>query len=186
MGARPGNFVEDEAALEQSLHRAKLTTCPHCGRVGTLIGHGKLWGYAERAGQLVVRGRRFFCSDRFRRPGCGRTFSVLVEQVLRTFTVRAGTLLGFVDAVVGGATRKAAWERVASGALSLSSGYRLWRRLGEAQAHIRTKLLSVLPPPPSNARQPWAQLLLHLEVAVPVAPCRFARFQRHFQTHLLP
>jgi MSHA biogenesis protein MshM len=38
-----------------------------------------LRGYAERASELVFRGRRVFCSNRGQRLGCGRTFSVLLS-----------------------------------------------------------------------------------------------------------
>jgi hypothetical protein len=39
---------------------------------GTLIGHGLLRGYAERSSEVVVRGRRVFCSNR----GLRSTFGV--------------------------------------------------------------------------------------------------------------
>jgi len=58
--------------LDEALLNAKLAPCPHCRRTGMLIGHGMLWGYAQRAGELVVRGRRFVCSKRGCRMGCRR------------------------------------------------------------------------------------------------------------------
>jgi len=126
----PLRFVRDALALLG----IKLVTCHHCGRCGALIGHGFLRGYAEHSADCEVRGRRFFCSNRARRPGCGRTFSTVLMTVLRGFLVRTLTLLGLAVAVLSGLTRRAAWLREAGGALSLTSGYRLWLRLQQAQS----------------------------------------------------
>jgi len=114
----------------------------------------------------VVRGRRVFCSNRGQRPGCGRTFSVLLSTVLSCFVVRTLTLFCFATAVLGGLTRRAAWLREAQGALSLSSGYRLWRRLCSAQSTLRSRLCRTAPPPESTAREPLAQLMQHARLVV--------------------
>ena len=45
--------------------RLKLTPCPHCNIVGTLIQHGYLRGYDDsNLKQKAVRARRIFCSNR--------------------------------------------------------------------------------------------------------------------------
>jgi hypothetical protein len=67
--ARGRRYASDERALSELCSPLKLETCPHCGRIGALIGHGFLRGCAERGSQLEVRGRRFFCSDRALRRG---------------------------------------------------------------------------------------------------------------------
>jgi hypothetical protein len=154
--------VKDETALDQVLLGIKLLMCPHCRKTGTLIGHGFLRGYAEHGSQLLVRGRRFFCSDRGRRAGCGRTFSVKIQTVLSGFVVCTLTLWCFLQGVIAGLTRRAAWLREAACALSLSSGYRLWRRLCAAQSALRARLCREAPAPPSSAREPLAQLCVHL------------------------
>lgn len=154
--------MKDEPALTDVLLGIKLVTCPQCQRTGALIGHGFLRGYAEKGSESVVRGRRFFCSNRGRRRGCGRTFSVKLESVLSGFVVRTLTLWRFVQAVLAGLTRRAAWRRVACGALSLSSAYRLWRRLGAAQSALRSRLSREVSAPACPAREPLAQLVAHL------------------------
>ena len=159
-------FVTSERELELSELGIKLCACPHCRQSGTLIGHGFLRGYAERGSGLVVRGRRIFCSNRGKRPGCGRTFSVKLGCVLSGFVVRTLTLWCFVQAVLGGLTLRAAWLVEAAGALSLSSGYRLWRRLSAAQSALRARLCREAPVPVSMAREPLAQLVQHLAVAI--------------------
>jgi hypothetical protein len=162
----PPCFAQDEVALDAVLRGIKLTVCPHCHRPGALIGHGLLRGYAERSSERVVRGRRFFCSDRGKRSGCGRTFSVKLSTVLCSFVVRTLTLWCFLQAVLSGRTRRAAWICATDGALSLSSGYRLWRRLCGAQSALRTRLCREAAAPPSNDRAPWAQLREHLRIVV--------------------
>ncbi len=151
-----------------------------------MIGHGFLRGYGERGSEVVVRGRRVFCSNRGQRPGCGQTFSVLLSTMLSGFTVRALTLFCFAKAVLVGLTRRAAWLREARGALPLSSGYRLWRRLHEAQATLRGRLCRVAPPPDSAARAPLAQLLQHLVLVVGASEADpFSALQNKLQQGLL-
>jgi hypothetical protein len=158
--------VRNEPDLAEVLLGAKLAACPHCHRTGALIGHGFLRGYAEHGSEVVVRGRRFFCSDRGRRPGCGRTCSSKLETVLCGYVVRTLTLWCFVQAVLGGLTRRAAWLRQVCGVLSLSSAYRLWRRLCDAQTSLRARLCREAPPPPSTASEPLAQLFEHTVVVI--------------------
>jgi hypothetical protein len=177
-------FVEDRKQLDDYRLSAKQLECPHCRRVGNLIGHGFLKGYAERTQEREVRGRRFFCSNRFRRRGCGRTFSVLLASVMKRFVVRARLLSRFAEAVLQGRTRRAAWAQAASGALSLSTGYRLWRRLTLAQSRLRTLAAQLAAPPASSAAEPFGQLLSHLRCAVGEADCVFEGFQSAFQAEL--
>jgi len=178
-------YCSNEAALQQYRLEIKLEQCPQCGQVGFLIGHGFLRGYSDVGQEYVLRGRRFFCSNRYRRRGCGGTFSVLLADVLLGFVVRAQTLWLFFQAVLkGGLSRKAAWERV-KGDLSLESGYRLWRKLLEAQFHIRTMLNRERPPPACSDEAPLAQLLAHLRLVFPATDCPFSSFQHYFQTPLL-
>lgn len=175
-------FARDEPALLSVLLGIKLVACPHCRRCGALIGHGLLRGYGERGSERVVRGRRFFCSNRSLRRGCGRTFSVALTTVLAGFVVRTLTLLCFTLAVLGGVTRRAAWLGEARGAFSLSSGYRLWRRLQAAQSALRARLCREAPAPACSSREPLSQLLAHFElVAAEGEADLFAAFQAHTQ-----
>jgi hypothetical protein len=174
-------FVASERELGLRELGVELWTCPHCKRSGTLIGHGYLRGYAER----VVRGRRLFCSNRGRRPGCGRTLSVKLATVVSGFAVRTVTLFRYASAVVAGQTRRAAWLSTAAGAMSLSSGYRLWRRLSAAQSALRARLCREAPAPASRAREPLAALVAHTSsvvgaVATAAGLDLFAAFQSRF------
>ena len=182
----PPRFVRDEAALSGVLFGIKLAWCPHCRQVGALNGHGFLRGYAEQSSEVVLRGRRFFCSNRGLRRGCGRTFSVALSTVLRGFVVRTLTLWSFANAVLGGLTRRAGWLCEAYGALSPSSGYRLWRRLSDAQSALRARLCREAAAPASSAREPMAQLFRHFAIVVGAGEDDpFAAFQSGLQRGLL-
>lgn len=103
-------FARDASDLQDRSLAIKQARCPHCRRDGTLNAHGFLRGYAESGSARIVRGRRFFCSSRrAAHRGCGRTFSVLLQHHVTGFTVSTVTLLAFVLAIVGGASRKVAW-----------------------------------------------------------------------------
>jgi hypothetical protein len=186
---RRKQFVTSEGELELSELGIGLWSCPHCGKSGTLIGHGYLRGYSERGQGREVRGRRVFCSNRHRRVGCGRTFSVKLSTVFSGFVVRTLTLFCFATVVLGGLTRRAAWLSAACGALSLSSGYRLWRRLNAAQSVLRARLCREVPAPASTAREPLTELLTHLALAVAAGAAAatvdvFAAFQERFEQGL--
>jgi transposase-like protein len=175
-------FARDEPALLSVLFGIKLVACPHCRRCGALIGHGFLRGYAECGSERVVR---FFCSDRYLGEGCGRTFSVTLTTVLAGFVVRTLTLLCFAQAVLGGVTRRAAWLSAARGAFSLSSGYRLWRRLQAAQSALRARLSREAPAPACAAREPLVQLFAHFSAVLGGSDDDlFAAFQAHTQRGL--
>ncbi len=146
------------------------------------MGHGLLVGYGENGTFPVVRGRRFLCSNRHRQRGCGRTFSVLLDSVLRHFVVRTLTLFELVVAIVSGLSIAAAWRRAAASRHSMTTGYRLWRRLRLWQPHLRAHLVRVAPPPSCTCREPWAQLLAHLRQQLGAQP--FAAFQLRFQLGL--
>jgi hypothetical protein len=179
-------FVRDRQALDELLSGAKQISCPRCHHAGMLVGHGLLTGYAERGGEREIRGRRLLCSAHFRRSGCGRTFSVLIATAVAGFTARTPTISALLGGVVGGLSRKAAWERAhapVGGApgLSLRSGYRLWARLVAAQSRIRSALAGLTPPPPTTDGRPIAQVLAHLRHAFAGAGCVLAAFQLAFQ-----
>ena len=184
LSRRSQRYVCVERGLDDALLDATLTTCPHCGRVGALIGHGMLTGYDERSSERVVRGRRLFCSNRHRRRGCGRTLSVLLASTIKRFSVRAGTLSRLLVRVVAGASPKAAWECVGHGALSLRTGHRLWRRVLAAQAHWRSVLSTICRAPACDDPRPMAQTLAHLRAAVGDAHSVLAGFQTVGRCHV--
>lgn len=176
-------FVADEAELAGALWGAKLVACEHCRRVGWLVGHGRVLGYAERSSERVVRGRRLFCSDRGRRGGCGRTVAVRLASVIVRHVVRANTWFALFVALAHGARCAAAWRALS--AMSLRTGYRLRDRLAHARHALRTTLLSRAPPPEASSASADAQLVAHLRAILGADTGSFDRYQHTFQRSLL-
>jgi hypothetical protein len=142
----------------------KLVRCPHCRRIGTLNLHGFLYGYAEHSPTDVeVRGRRIFCNSRLRRPGCGKTFSVLHAALIKGFTIAAATLWCFLKALAAGLPICEAF-RASRSSLGASSAYRLAGCLRRAQSRLRL-ILSRVCPVPTSITSPLAQTVAHLVAA---------------------
>lgn len=155
---RPPRYAPSEIELAQVSAQARQWACPHCGRHDTLNGHGFLRGHVANApGQQAVRGRRFFCSDRGRRPGCGKTFGVFLAQVIVQASVRTASWWRFIAARLSGASGLAAWETARSG-FSLEAARAWWRRWRQHESAVRTALWRGREPPPGKGlREALAQ-----------------------------
>ncbi len=169
--------------------RLKQTPCPHCNAVGTLIRHGFLRGYDEGDSQRkAVRARRVFCSNRHRRPGCGRTFSVWLADKIRRLSVTTHAVWRFLQRAVAGSIA-AACRAVADCRRSERTWQRIWKRFDLGQSKIRTALLAKRPPPALPAdpsrRTAAAQVLAHLQTAFPHADCPIADFQHSTRTFFM-
>jgi hypothetical protein len=149
-------FARDPAELERLARQAKGWACPHCRRHGALNRHGALRGLAEGAqGKDALRGGRFFCSNRGRRRGCGRTFGVLLASLIARATVRSRELWRFYLAKLGGASVLAAWESLHSG-FSVEAAYAWWRRWRRGQFAVRLVLAQGRDPPKGEIAQALA------------------------------
>jgi hypothetical protein len=173
--------VEEWIAIAE---RLKLTPCPHCKIVGTLIRHGFLRGFDESNPQRkTVRARRIFCSNRHARRGCGRTFSVWIADKIRRLSLTTGALLRFLQRAVAGGILAAI--RVSDCHRSDRTLLRIWKRFDHGQSKVRTALAGRCPPPelPAEpAHRPAAQVLAHLQAAFPDALCPIAAFQHAMRT----
>ncbi len=70
-------FTHDDSKWAATVERLMQMPCPHCQTTGTLNRHGSLHGFDDESPQRkTLRARRIFCSNRGRRAGCGRIFSI--------------------------------------------------------------------------------------------------------------
>ena len=139
-------FYRTEPEWVATCERLKLLPCPHCKAVGTLIRHGSLFGFDDGNPQRKsLRARRIFCSNRRRRPGCGRTFSVWLAETIRRSSLSTRTLLAFLTRLVSDGL--AAAIRAVKCHLSNRTLQRFGKRFDHAQSRIRTALLGRGPPP---------------------------------------
>jgi hypothetical protein len=169
-------FAGDGAELDALVEAAKLSACHHCGAHGTVIGHGFLRGYAEDSSDRVVRGRRFFCSNRGHRKGCGRTVSVLLANWISRFSVALITLWSLFCGLSNDLSVACAvgfgWPQ------SMRSAYRLARRLRLSALAWRAWLCARSEAPRILAHNPLAQVREHLICELGVSP--FSTLQLHF------
>jgi hypothetical protein len=173
-------FCRGETEWTAIVERLKLTPCPHCRTVGTLIRHGVLTGFDDRSARRTIRARRIFCSNRHRRCGCGRTVSVWIGDKIRRLSLTTQTVWTFLQRIVAGSI--AAAIGATDSPRSERTFRRIWSRFQRAQSAIRTALLSRGPPPDrpaaSSRRPAAAQVLAHLQSTFPQADCPIAAFQQ--------
>jgi len=173
-------FYRDEEEWVAIAERLKQTSCPHCQTVGMLIRHGALYGFDDSSPQRkTLRARRILCSNRNRRHGCGRTFSVWIADNIRRLSLTTRVLWTFLQHAVVGSISAAI--RAANCYRSDRTFQRIWKRFDRGQSAIRTALLGRGPPPElpaESARRPAAaQVLAHLQITFPHADCPIAAFQ---------
>jgi hypothetical protein len=177
-------YLHDAAALDTFHQNLKLRSCPSCAQTGFLIFHGPLVGYGGQGSERQKRGHRVFCSNRQRKRGCGKTFSVLLSLLIKARIIPAALVVSFISRVLAGTCRQAAWFSSVHG-FSLESGYRIWRDWMAGQSYLRTWLCRKIPPP-QEARDGLAQTWDHLRRAFAGRPCPIAAFQEHFQQPFFP
>jgi hypothetical protein len=174
-------FFRGDDQWNAIVEQLKLTPCPHCHAIGFLVRHGALYGFDDSSPQRQsLRARRIFCSNRHKRLGCGRTFSVWLTDRIRRLSLTAGALGAFLQRLLTGSLRAAI--RAAPCHLCHRTWQRICQRFHLAQSRIRTALLGLCPPPevsPDATRRPLAaQVLAHLDAAFPNDPCPIAAFQQ--------
>lgn len=131
-----------------------------------------------------LRGQRVYCSNRGRRGGCGRTFALMLGEVLPRHTLTASVVWRWLLEVLAGLSRKASAEKLRL-PFALETVYRLWRGLRRNLDRLRTRLASQGEPPASVQTDPLLQTLAHLKTVFPHSPCPPAEFQLHFQRPFL-
>lgn len=151
--------------VEALCAKLKMTPCPHCQKVGSLIRHGFLRGYdQEHQLHKTIRATRIFCSNRNRSSGCGRTFSVWMADKIRRLFLGADSLWAFLTQAAASNNKLAAFRKLDC-SLSDSAPYRIWKRFFQAQTTIRTALTGLCPPPKTASDNPAQLTLAHLQKA---------------------
>ena len=161
----------EEEFEEKIHHKLKFITCPNCGLISFLILHGFLKGYGGEGLNTkgVKRGHRIFCSNRKKRKGCGKTFSVLLAKLLKGFTFPAKVIWRFFSGLLE--------KRPSKG----HNRYRLNNIFSINQTHIREKLLSITCAPETKNNNPVIQTLQHLKLCFQGSACPITEFQLRFQ-----
>jgi len=139
--------------------------------------------------ESVTRGHRVYCSNRARRRGCGRTWSIYLAETLPRHGVGARILSGVVEALLSKSSVKAAVESLRT-AFTLEAFYHLLTRLRSRSVELRVLLRRQTGPPECGFDDPFLQTLAHLKAAFDSAApggacaCMCSWFQVRFQTPL--
>ncbi len=175
-------FYNTEEEFKRIYAKLKLHTCPHCNLCGFLILHGYLYGYSENisAGR-IKRGHRIFCSNRKKKNGCGKTFSILVSTFIKNFVISAKTVWIFLNKIKGGICLSEAFRYTGSSMVE-STCYRILKTFKYNQDRIRTLLTKIKGPPQMpNTKKPALQTIMHLKSVFERNSCPISQFQYHFQ-----
>jgi len=125
-----------------------------------------------------------FCSNRGQRGGCGKTFSLVLADILPRHTLTAALVWRWLVEVLAGLSIKAAAEKLRL-PLALETVYRLRRGLRQCLASVRTRLYREQSPPVSAHTDPLLQTVEHLRAVFSGHSCPPAAFQLRFQRPFL-
>jgi hypothetical protein len=178
-------FYDSEETFNAFRGKLKLKLCPHCGLFGFLILHGFLYGFLNDAPLRVIRGHRIVCSNRHRKNGCGRTFSIFRSIILKRLSISSQWLLRLVNLTIAGLSVYKALRTLTETTFCRSTATRFRQRFIRAQSSIRARLLTLCAPPPDSSSDPLLQTLQHLSTAFSSASCPVAAFQMHFNRSFL-
>jgi hypothetical protein len=179
-------YYSKEEELNQFYQKLKLIQCPHCKLIGCLILHGFLYGYDEKIyNKTINRGKRFFCSNRNKRKGCGKTFSILKSNIIKGFIITTNSIWKYLNNLTKGISKKEAFNYTKI-IHTDSTIYRLYNRFKLSQHNIRTLLTRISRPPQlKKTTKPVIQTILHLKDAFREYNCPITAFQYTFQTSFL-
>ncbi len=175
-------FYKTQEEFDNFHARLKLHPCPHCHHIGYLILHGCLYGFTESdtSGQ-IKKGHRIFCSNKKKRDGCGRTFSIRMAEFIKNHIVSAKTVSDFLDNIKDD-TSCAQANRDSGNKMKNSTVYRIFNKFKYHQVRIRTFLAGLRPPPRlKHVKDAAIQTILHLWAVFDGYPCPVSQFQYYFQ-----
>ena len=144
----------------------KLTfcCCPHCGRTGTMIRHGYLrWHNGPK--KSGIRGWRIRCKKCNHLTEGDRTWSLRLGDTLCRRWLSAKHLWDFIQSLLNARSINKAWEdaRRKGFPSSLSTAYKLLRRLDLCQTVFRVHLCVRGPPPEGKTGVPLFHVFAHLK-----------------------
>jgi hypothetical protein len=132
--------------------------------------------------KTITRGRRFFCSNRNKRSGCGKTFSLLKSNIIKNFIITANSIWKYLKNLAVNMSKKEAFNRTEV-IHSDSAVYRLFSKFKLKQSNIRSLLSRISKPPGlNNTTDPIIQTIMHLKKTFNGYDCPVTAFQYRFQT----
>lgn len=120
----------DSFSLSLDVHKDVLH-CLHCSKNDQFSSHGFV--YKQRSQTVKGKvGKRIFCSNRYGRSGCGRTFRLYVAKEFPCLQYGAAHLFVFLLALISHATVQHAYEK----ATGTEEPRNAWRWINKLQRKL--------------------------------------------------
>jgi len=122
--------------------------CAHCYKNDQFVSHGIIYKQRSRSFAEKV-GKRIFCSNRYGRMGCGRTFQLYVANEIPRFRYGAAHLFIFIAALIANQTISEAYIQ-ATGQSEFRNAWRwlsrLMLKLSEYRSFLKVRTAILLDP----------------------------------------
>ncbi len=180
-------FYRSNASFQEIHNNLKQILCPHCRTPQNLILHGYLYGFDYKTySKRIIRGHRIFCSNRNRRKGCGKTFSIFLKLFIKNFIVNTKNLWQFLNNITKEKNKTKAFRSL-NLPFSETTFYRLFKRFIIKQHKIRTYLNKMSKPPKysHHIKATYIETIIHCSVAFKMQNNPISAFQEHFQISFL-
>jgi len=127
----------DAFTLSLECHQDRLE-CIHCSKHNQFVSHGIV--YKQRSSTTREKvGKRIFCSNRYGRHGCGRTYQLYVSDEVPYFRYGAVHLFVFISALLAHHSVKKAYCD-ATGQSTFRHAWRWLNRLARQMSTFRSFL----------------------------------------------
>ena len=124
----------DAFTLSLDYHQNELA-CEHCFKNDQFVSHGII--YKQRSSVHAEKvGKRLFCSNRYGRNGCGRTFQLYVATEVPTYRYGAAHLFLFIAALMANMNISEAYHQ-ATDQTEPRNAWRWLKRLMFKLSHYR-------------------------------------------------
>ena len=174
-------FVDSYKKLAEVSDSIRMRFCPHCQKSSSLVKHGYIWGVdysSKQPDSKIIRARRFFCSNKGTRCGCGKTVTVYHFHSIPKTSILAPLLWQWLQIVLDGFSIHSAWYY--SGIkFSLSTAYRLWHKAKTHISYWKSQLVRLTDWSTISGTSVLGQVLNHFKSAFEAEP--FASLQLRFQ-----
>lgn len=172
-------FFTDFEAINQftlslNYHQSKLE-CSHCLKNDQFVSHGIV--YKQRSiSESEKVGKRIFCSNRYGRVGCGRSFQLNVATKIPRLRYGAAQLFVFIASLLANLSIVESYQKATNQLASRNSWRwlnKLMGRLIEYRVYLKTRV-DALPPhflPSSKRLQHLLPTLKRLTSKTNICPC---------------
>ena len=115
---------------ELDCHQHELQ-CQHCARNDQFVPHDVIYKQRSQSSREAV-GKRIFCSNRYGRTGCGRTFRLYIASEIPSLRYGTAQLFVFLSALLAKLTVSAAYQQ----ATGRSETRNAWRWLNKLDCRL--------------------------------------------------